>query len=65
MQETTQIYREQKQMSLGIGNTNGEEWYRLRSNAHHRMLRPKEVRGILIKAKLVDPYIKEYVNNGT
>ena len=50
-------------MSLGIGNTNGEEWYRLRSNAHHRMLRPKEVRGILIKVKLADPYISEYVNN--
>ena len=43
LQETTQLYRAGKQMSLGIGNTNGDEWYRLRSNAHHRMLRPKEV----------------------
>ena len=26
LQETTAIYRQQKQMSLGLGNTNGPEW---------------------------------------
>jgi len=43
LQETTAMYRAQKNMSLGIGNTNGDEWYRLRSNSHQRMLRPREL----------------------
>ena len=43
LQETTAMYRQQKEMSLGLGNTNGPEWYKLRSNCIQRMLRPREV----------------------
>lgn len=40
---TVQMYRKYRNLSSGIGNSNGDDWYRLRTAVHRTLLTPKSV----------------------
>ncbi|XP_069693132.1 probable cytochrome P450 CYP44 isoform X2 [Periplaneta americana] len=69
LQETVQLYRKTRDMSLGLGNVNGEEWYKLRSAVRKMMLRKREVHYYLplvqeVARDLVKHIIKKRGANG-
>ena len=57
LMETTQVYRNQKKMSPGLGNTNGEPWTRLRTAVSPLLMRPESLTNRTL------PIIDETVND--
>lgn len=62
LQETAQLYREKYDMSPGLGNVNGELWYKLRNAIRDLMLRPYDAQPFLPSVQTVaDDFISHII----
>ncbi|CAL1526243.1 unnamed protein product [Lymnaea stagnalis] len=59
--ECVQYYRKTKDLAPGLGNSNGEQWYKLRSVVQHIMLRPQKSLDYLpLQNKVANDFIKKF-----
>ncbi|XP_065208532.1 probable cytochrome P450 CYP44 [Planococcus citri] len=54
-------YRQREDFSLGLGNTNGDEWYRLKNGMRHLMLKTNSVQRFLKETEKVTDDLVEVI----